>query len=86
MTAPICTVGSEVLRARLARGLAQQKLAKELGISQQYLCDIEHDRRRPAWKIQYKIEPMLSLPRGHLSMVRFYCEIHKHLSEMLREN
>lgn len=41
------TLGSLVGTYRLNRGLSQKDLAVLLGISAQYLNDIEHDRREP---------------------------------------
>lgn len=39
------TEGSVLRAARLGAGYLQTQVAKQLGISQQYLCDIESDRR-----------------------------------------
>ena len=39
------TFGSLILSIRLGEELSQIDFAKILGVSKQYLCDVEHDRR-----------------------------------------
>jgi transcriptional regulator with XRE-family HTH domain len=40
--------GEVVRDARLAKGMTLRQLAKILGVSAAFLCDVEHDRRKPA--------------------------------------
>lgn len=39
------TYGQQIVAARQEMRITQKELAARVGISQQYLCDIEHDRR-----------------------------------------
>jgi transcriptional regulator with XRE-family HTH domain len=39
------TYGQQIVAARKEMRITQKELAARVGISQQYLCDIEHDRR-----------------------------------------
>ncbi|KTD32150.1 anaerobic benzoate catabolism transcriptional regulator [Legionella nautarum] len=39
------TLGSSIRSIRQGEGISQIDFAKSLGVSKQYLCDLEHDRK-----------------------------------------
>ena len=55
------TVGSFIQCVRECEEMSQVAFAKQLGISRQYLCDIEHDRRA----ISPKLAASFALKIGH---------------------
>lgn len=54
-------VGLMIREGRLKRGLKQQELARNLGISRTYLSDIENDRYFPSGKLIFKISKELGI-------------------------
>jgi DNA-binding XRE family transcriptional regulator len=48
--------GTAVRVARNIEGIAQHELAKQLKISNTYLCDIERNRNLPAYPLAWKIQ------------------------------
>lgn len=45
-------VGAELRQLRVAAGLTLRAVARELGLSAPYICDLEHGRRR--WSPELK--------------------------------
>jgi transcriptional regulator with XRE-family HTH domain len=74
MTSPALTLGQAIVAARKAMGMSQKDLAaaivKEdgaMGISPQYLNDIEHDRRSPTSDHMIaQFEKILKTEEGYL--------------------
>jgi transcriptional regulator with XRE-family HTH domain len=60
------SLGTYIRTARTKRGIKARDLARQLGISNSYLSDIEYDRRRPAPHLLEKIADALGLPRDDL--------------------
>jgi transcriptional regulator with XRE-family HTH domain len=60
------SLGSYIRTFRTKRGINARDLARQLGISNSYLSDIEYDRRRPAPHLLEKIADALGLPRDDL--------------------
>jgi transcriptional regulator with XRE-family HTH domain len=53
------TIGSLLLSIRESEGVGQSIFAKRLGVSSQYLCDAEHDRKFISAKMAYKFANIL---------------------------
>ena len=61
-------VGRNVRRARLKKGLTQEKFAEKSGFSQQYLSSLENGRRNPSIVTIYELAMALGI--SHLDLVR----------------
>ena len=55
------TLGEYISKARWKTGLSQKQVSKFCGISSQFLCDIEHNRRLPSKKVLDSIARWLLL-------------------------
>lgn len=64
---PGMTTGSRIREQRLARGIAQGMLAREVGISPSYLNLIEHNRRRIGGRILLRLAAALEVDAQALS-------------------
>ena len=51
-------------------GISQKELAKNVGITQSFLCDIEQGRRKPSMEIGAKIAGELDLKRESKAMAK----------------
>jgi XRE family transcriptional regulator, regulator of sulfur utilization len=58
------TLGNAVKLIRTARGVKQLTLAKELGISPNYLSLLEKDKREPSISFLRKLAKQLGVPAG----------------------
>lgn len=54
--------GNSIATARRAKGLSVRVFARRLQISHSHLCDIEHERRKPAHDLALRIAKFLELP------------------------
>jgi transcriptional regulator with XRE-family HTH domain len=61
-------VGRNVLRARLAKGLKQEKLAELSGRTQQYISELENGKRNPTIIILFEIAQVLGVSPHELLM------------------
>jgi transcriptional regulator with XRE-family HTH domain len=61
-------VGRNVRRARLRKGLTQEKFAEISGFSQQYISGLEQGRRNPTVVTVYEIATALGV--SHLELMR----------------
>ena len=59
-------VGRNVRRIRLEKGLTQEALADQSGLSQQYLSDLERGRRNPTVVTLWEIGQVLGVPPSEL--------------------
>lgn len=62
----IDSVGRRILEARKARGLTQQELAVECGVTRQQIIGWEKNHHTPNASSRIKLEECLRLPPGHL--------------------
>ena len=61
-------VGENVRKARLKRGLTQERFAEKSGFSQQYLSSLENGRRNPSIVTIYELATALGV--SHLDLLR----------------
>jgi transcriptional regulator with XRE-family HTH domain len=61
-------VGENVRKARLKRGLTQERFAEKSGFSQQYLSSLENGRRNPSIVTVYELATALGV--SHLDLLR----------------
>ncbi len=59
-------VGRNVLRARLAKGLKQEKLAELSGRTQQYISELENGKRNPTIIILFEIAQVVGVSPSDL--------------------
>ncbi len=59
-------MATELRLAREAKGIRQQKMARDLGISQSLLSYLEQGARRPTLEIAVKVAAYLGLGVQHL--------------------
>ena len=62
-------VGATIKRLRKERGIRQIDFAKEVGISQTYLSQLENDDRNPTVAVLEKISNVLKIPYPVLSFL-----------------
>ena len=62
------TVGENVRRIRLKKGLTQEQFAEISGFSQQYISGLEHGRRNPTVVTLYELATALGV--SHLDLLR----------------
>jgi transcriptional regulator with XRE-family HTH domain len=55
--------GANMKRIRLALSANQKDFAHRLGVSPQYLCDVEHDRRSPSVEFVKKVCGSIKMSR-----------------------
>ena len=60
------TVGREIRKARIDKGINQKTLAEQLNVKQQYLSRIEHDMVDLRVSLLQKIAHMLAVPVARL--------------------
>ena len=60
------TIGREIRKARIDKGLNQKELADRLGMKQQYLSRIEHDEIDVRASMLQKIAAALGVPVAQL--------------------
>ena len=60
------TVGREIRKARIDKGINQKALAEQLNVKQQYLSRIEHDMVDLRVSLLQKIAHMLAVPIARL--------------------
>lgn len=53
------TVGENIKVKRLSKGLLQAELAKQAGITQAMLCQIEKGTKNPSLQVSYEIAKIL---------------------------
>ena len=53
--------GEQMRAARKARGWTQAQLGERLGISKQYVCDLEYERREPGERVALAISKCLDV-------------------------
>lgn len=70
MTAPMMTFIEMLMTLRREGLFTQGHIAQELGISPQYLCDLEGGRRRPTVKLVNRISDYLG--RGPLGRAEWH--------------
>lgn len=56
------TLGGSIWAIRKCDEISQIEFAKTLGVSKQYLCDLEHDRKRVSAKQAAKFAEVLGYP------------------------
>lgn len=56
------TLGSAIWAMRTSDGISQVEFAEKLGVSKQYLCDLEHDRKSVSVKQAAKFAKVLGHP------------------------
>lgn len=61
-------VGENVRKARLKRGLTQERFAEKSGFSQQYLSSLENGRRNPSIVTVYELATALGV--SHLELLK----------------
>lgn len=61
-------VGENVRKARLKRGLTQERFAEKSGFSQQYLSSLENGRRNPSIVTIYELATALGV--SHLELLK----------------
>lgn len=60
------TIGSAIRQLRLAAGLSQRKLAKEIGVEHSFISLIEADRREPSLRVLRQVAQRTHAPPGLL--------------------
>lgn len=53
--------GEQVRLARKKKGLTQAQLGEKLGVSKQYVCDLEYERREPGERVALAISSVLNV-------------------------
>lgn len=61
-------IGENVRKARLKRGLTQERFAEKSGFSQQYLSSLENGRRNPSIVTVYELATALGV--SHLELLK----------------
>jgi transcriptional regulator with XRE-family HTH domain len=61
-------VGRNVRRARVRKGLTQERFAEISGFSQQYISDLERGRRNPTVVTLFEIAQALSV--SHVDLIK----------------
>lgn len=61
------TLGREIKKARIDKGLTQATVQAHLGISQKHLSQIETDRVSPGWQIMARLALLLDLDLNALA-------------------
>ena len=56
------TVGGNIKKLRKARGLSQFDFAKKIGISRNYVSELERDKRSPSVRTLKSIADKLDIP------------------------
>ena len=51
----------DIKQIREEKSMSQKELADKIGVSQQFLCDIEHGRRKPSIDTAIKIAGVLNI-------------------------
>ena len=51
----------DIKQIREEKSMSQKELADKIGVSQQFLCDIEHGRRKPSIDTAIKIARVLNI-------------------------
>ena len=51
----------DIKQIREEQSMSQKELADKIGVSQQFLCDIEHGRRKPSIDTAIKIAEVLNI-------------------------
>ena len=51
----------DIKQIREEKSMSQKELADKIGVSQQFLCDIEHGRRKPSIDTAIKIAEVLNI-------------------------
>ena len=59
------TLGKAIWSLRRSDQRTQQELAKALGVSKQYLCDLEHDRKEVSLRQAAKFAALLGQSEKH---------------------
>jgi transcriptional regulator with XRE-family HTH domain len=54
-------LGQNIRNARLAKNFTLEKLAKKVGTSKSYICEIEHAKSSPSFLIVYDIAEALNI-------------------------
>lgn len=54
-------MGNNIKKIRLLKGIVQSELANAIGISRQYLSDIENQKKQPTIKIAFDCAKFLSV-------------------------
>lgn len=60
------TIGREIRKNRNAKGMTQDELAEKIGISRNYVSDLENDRYMPSVKTLSKIAVALQMDLNFL--------------------
>ena len=66
MDVPHGSVGSAIKKARLAKGLTQEKLAELIGITPMHIKQLESERRNPSSRVLLKLVNAIDLPLGSI--------------------
>lgn len=61
------SIGKEIKRKRNVNGLTQDELADKIGVSRNYISDLENDRYVPSVKTLSKIANVLQMDLNFLS-------------------
>lgn len=60
------SIGDEIKRKRSEKNLTQDKLAEKIGVSRNYISDLENDRYVPSVKTLSKIASVLQMDLNFL--------------------
>lgn len=61
------SLGKEIRKARIDKGVRQKALAKEAIVSQKYLSNIENDKADPSFSIVQRIARQLGVSMAQLA-------------------
>ncbi len=86
------TLGEEIRKRRLARGLSLREFARRVGVTPPYVTDLEADRRRPGPEVLARMAAELGVPASRLEAldtrlrpeVRKWVESQPEVGQLLR--
>ena len=72
------TIGSLLWSIRECEEVSQSDFAKRLGVSRQYLCDAEHDRKSISVKMASKFAKILGYPQSQFVRLALQDELNRY--------
>lgn len=72
------TIGSMLWSIRECDEISQTAFAKMLGISRQYLCDVEHDRKSISAKMAAQFADILGYSKSQFVRLAFQAELNRY--------